>query len=77
MGDNVFTQIKTGRQTHWSGSHLSTHLPSKDDKALAQHRLQGKGIELLVAAQRGAVTGWDHQSLHGVMDAIYDEMSKG
>lgn len=73
MGDNVLTQIKTGRQTHWSGSHLSTHLSSKGDKALALHRLQGKGIELLVAGQRGAVTGWDHQSLHddhGVMDAI-------
>lgn len=66
-------QIKTGRQTQWSGSHLSEHLPSNDEKALELHRLQGKGVELLVAGQRGAVTGWDHQSLlddHGVMDAI-------
>lgn len=52
---------------------MSEHLPSNDEKALELHRLQGKGVELLVAGQRGAVTGWDHQSLlddHGVMDAI-------
>lgn len=80
MGDNILSQMKTGRQTHWSGSHLSTHLPSKNGQALALHRLQGKRTELLVDGQRRAVTGWDHHSLHGdcaVMDAIGEEMSKG